>query len=546
MYDLSTTQCSKTADCEARGGEFVGTICESGVCVTPASSSGGGGGADGTGGNGEGGMAECETNVECIKAAFQSPAICREGTCLNLTSGFDCPLVLGAGEDNRNLIDGDPIVIGAYSYVDPISPLQSAPTLNYKLAIDEFNERTLGGLPGGQDGKLRPIVAVICGGTDSPNFEASGEHLIDNLRVPAVIASVYTHDLLRLFLAQGKPNGVLFLSPLGADSTLENAEDDGLLWHMLGGSKDLTPILLPLVSKVEEHVRTQHDIPDSTALRVALVEAKTPFESDLAEYIYSSVPLNGKSARLNEQAGTFLRLRVDSELEESDPDLSEAYSALLNFAPHIILSMTSGEITKILPNLETNWDSAKAPPPFYVLSPDLFGNSNISGFVELYAAGRVLGFNDAGATNPALYDSYFSRLTLENNVTFPLEGTENYYDATYFLLHAIAGVATAGDVTGAALARELPRLMTGEQEYAVGPQAIGDILKFLKMNPDGSLRLEGTMGPPDFHLDTGVRTVSPSVYCIGQDGVFEQDAMRLDATMSSLVGTPSCVPGFPQ
>src|SRR5690606_10131001 len=129
-----------------------------------------------TGGLGGSGEPECETNGECIDQNFGSPYICRDERCIPLTVPGECPVVLGAGQDLENLRKPSPIIFGAYSYVDPTAPRLSVPTLNYELAIDEINGATRGGLPGGPNGSLRPFIAVICSGTDSPDLEKSLGH----------------------------------------------------------------------------------------------------------------------------------------------------------------------------------------------------------------------------------------------------------------------------------------------------------------------------------------------------------------------------------
>lgn len=549
LYDLSPIQCESTPDCQSRGGEFAHSTCKMGVCVSPepssgGSSSGGSSGDDGEGGEG-GAPPECTTNAECIQKAFESASLCRSGHCVRLTTGTDCPLVLGTGTNNENLKKGDPIVIGAYSYVDPISPLQSAPNLNYELAIDEFNARTAGGLPGGENGKLRPIVVVVCAGTGTPNLEVSATHLIETLQVPAVISSLYSQDLLRTFLGHAKSKDVFFLSPLGSDSTLEGAKDDDLLWQMLGSASDLAPILRPLSTKVEQHVRSLYQIEASEPIRVALLEANTPFLADLAEYAYASVPWNGISAKANETAGAFLRIRIDSELVVPNPDVSDALQKLQVFKPHVVLTLASGEAVGLLKNLEVTWPSG-ASPAFYIYSPDLFGRKDLAEFATTYAPGRSLGFNYAAATDTRIYDSYFSRLISSNAVDFPLEGTENFYDTTYFMLYALASAHETGELTGSRIAQGMRRLVSGERTFDVGPTSVASVLTYLGQDPLATFSLQGTMGPPDFHLDNGARRMDPSVYCIDSEGTYVQNVALYDSDSGEINGVPPCVEGFPE
>lgn len=536
LYDLSTVQCARDADCRARGAAFTNTICEASLCVTPSPGSGGSG--EGGGGGGEE-PSGCKTNAECIDENFGSPFVCRSGECISLTQTPECPVVLGLGQDMKNLRSGDPIIIGAYSYVDPLSPRLSVPTLNYELAIDEFNEGTRGGLVGGTGGKLRPLVAVVCSGTNSPDLEASSEHLYGNLRVPAAISSLYTSDLLSTFLAQEATQGAFFMSPLEADSTLTSIEDQGLLWHTLASGPDLAVAFPPLLAQTEQFLT---DVP-SGELKVALVEARTPFLSDMANSVFGSLRWNGKSAVQNEKDGNFLRIQTDSSIEEGNPNTDEALLQLLKFAPDVIVAISSSEFVELMASYEVQRPGS-ARPPFYLFSPYLFGISAVSETVDAYGLSEhVLGVNFAAAEDSTLYDAYLSRLKRANSdVDFDLEGSENYYDATYFMLYAIAAASTA-PLTGASIAQGMQRLIDGPVSYNVGPEDIGKLVAYLRKDPEAKVSLQGTMGPPDFDLETGARHGKPSVYCIRTSG-FVQNAMTYDEETGLLKGSPPCIPGF--
>lgn len=530
LYDLGTSQCETDTDCRLKGGAFKDTVCEANLCVSPDS---------GTGGQGQGGEgpSECATNAECIDKNFGSPYICRLGSCVALTQTPECPVVLGAGQDLKNLRSGDPIVIGAYSYVDPLAPRLSVPTLNYELAIDEFNEGTRGGLPGGAGGKLRPIVAVVCSGTNAPELEVSSEHLYENLRVVASIASLHTSDLVATFSAQKASRGAFFMSPLEADSTLTSLEDDGLLWHLLASGPDLARAFPPLLAQTERYLDR------SKKLKVAMIEARTPFLSDMANALYSSLKWNDKTAVQNEREGLFLRLRTESSIETASPDTSEALLELLEFEPDVIVAVSSSEFVSLMLDYEAQRDGSKEPP-FYLLSPYLFGRHDVKETVSgLGLREHTLGVNFAAAEDSTLYDAYLSRLMRANKaVDFDLSGSENFYDAAYYTLYSIAA-ASAGPLTGARVAQGMQRLFGGERSYEIGPSDVGELVALLRKEPETRVNLSGTMGPANFDAETGARRGQPSVFCIDSSG-FVQNAMTYDEKTGQLSGSPPCVPGF--
>lgn len=541
-------QCDSDQDCELRGGEFQGTICQSSLCVTLSASGGsdaGSGGVDGSGGmlGGSGPGDECASHGDCIDAHFGSPYLCREGSCVALTTPDECPIVIGAGQDNKNLRVPDPIIFGAYSVVDPAAPRLSVPTLNYELAIDEVNQGTRGGLPGGTNGSLRPFVAVICSATNDPDLDKSLTHLTETLKVPAVISSLYSTDLVAAFSKYGAENKIFFLSPLEADSTLTNLDDEGRLWHLLTSARDLAPAYRPLLKQTLAYLRSERSIPEEENLRVALVEAKTPFLTDIADVLSSELEFNGKSVSDNQKDGDFRRIRIDSALEVANPDLSAAHVSLVEFKPHVVLAIASKEFVQLMVSLESGWNPEWGEAPFYLTSPYLFARSDLAASGFSVQHGRLLGVNFAGAADSSLYELYLAKLQSTYDVTFSLEGSENFYDAAYFLMYAIAGSGNPSVLTGTEVALGMRRLISGKTSYQVGTSDVSNIVGTLVGTSGSQIRLFGAMGAPDFNSSTGARLGLPSVYCIDQGNYFS-DVMTYSPDTGELDGSPPCVPGF--
>lgn len=534
-------QCETRRDCVALGAGFSQTICEESLCVHPLAS-GGKTGSDDTGGQG-GSAPECATNGDCIDANYGNPYLCRAGECIALTDPEHCPIVLGAGQDSENLRQPEPIVWGAYSKVDPTAPRLSVPTLNYELAIDEFNVGTRGGLPTGPGGTLRPFVAVVCSGTDEPNLDASLKHLIERVQVPALLASLYTTDLVQAFRQYGTTSDVFFLSPLEADSTLTSIDDEGRLWHMLTSASELAPAYVPLLANAEAYLRREAAVEPEQALRVAMVEAKTPFLSDLADELMVQLHFNGMSALQNEGEGNFARLRIDSALETVNPDVSAAIVELAEMRPHVVLAVTSSEFVSLASGLEAAWNPQLGPPPFYLGSPYLMGVSALLKPPLVGLSERFLGVNFAAAADSTLYDLYLSKLTSTYDVSFSLEGSENFYDAAYFLMYAIAASEPGKSIHGAGVAKGMLRLIDGPQRYEMGSAQVGQTVSALMNDSVATIELVGTMGPPRFDASTGARLGGPSIFCL-EDGSFLQNAFHYDELSESIEGDPPCLPGF--
>jgi len=538
LYDVSGVQCSQTSDCEAKGGPFVGTVCQQALCVTPDTGTGGTAGGPGDG--------DCTSHAECIDSGlFYGPAACIEGECIQLDTD-KCPIVLGLGdEDYKNLRRPEPIILGAYGPLDPAAPQQSGFLLNYQLAIDEMNEATGGGLPGGAGGSRRPFVVVVCEAVNDPKLDVTMAHLIDDLHVPAIISALNAPELLEMFSTKGLDNDVFFMSPIDADTTLTTLEDDDLLWHMLPESRDLAPGYTALVHSSEEYVRLQDGLDAAQPIKVALVEADSQFMLDIGADLMVQMTFNGGLTPLQNEANDhFLRLRTDSAATVALPDVTEAVNDLLDFEPDIVVSLGAQESLELIQRVEIGWAPDKGPKPFWLVSPWVYGQTGLLG---LGIDERMIGVNFAGAVDQTLYELLQSELIAEFGSDIPgLDGKENFYDAAYYLMYAIAAAGDAADLSGREITAGLERVidLRSSVQVEVGRPDIANTVPFLTTSPNSTIGLTGTLGPPEFNLNSGARIGLPSYYCV-YEGERIQNAFLYDPVDEAVTGMHPCVPGFP-
>jgi hypothetical protein len=246
LRDLSVDQCTQDSDC-SRFGNY--TCSAERVCVARASNGGSPGdggqsGSSGSAGQGAGGGVvepECQTNADCIDAHEGAPYICKDEACVSLTTETHCPFVIAGpeGAPTEYLTGpGKPIIFGAYVPISVSAPESHPYTLNYRFALEEFMDGTLGGV--GQP--KRPFAMVLCQSSD-PDLEASLGHLIDTLEVPSILASLPSDNLSKAYnIVSTKSRKVFLLGPLEADAALAAQEDEGRLWHMIGPATDLIPV----------------------------------------------------------------------------------------------------------------------------------------------------------------------------------------------------------------------------------------------------------------------------------------------------------------
>jgi hypothetical protein len=195
--------------------------------------------------------------------------------------------------------------------------------------------------------------------------------------------------------------------------------------------------------------------------------------------------------------------------------------------------------------LEALWSPAMGPKPFYVVSPYVFGSTDLLTSIPDEAHRRMLGVNFAAAEESALYEQYLSNLKAVYGDDPTLEGKENFYDAAYFVMYAIAGAGNPPELTGKEVASGMLRLVNPTSSapvIEVGRSEVASGLFALGMGLD--IGLMGTLGPPDFNTATGARRGAPSIYCV-DDGVRIQNALLYDPDTGTLSGMQNCVAEFP-
>lgn len=585
LYDLSPDQCERSSECASFGS---GYTCEAGICkAPPGGGSSGKGGASGAGPGGNGGDGgaiepECRDHAECEELhGADDPHTCQDGKCVPLPSEcekhqdcFDlhgdlepiacvegrcqllksnqCPVVIPTVRSalNESLQSYEAIVLGAYAFV-PATSLVGIQTRNYELVVNDFFREINGiGSP------RRRAVVVVCNYQveHQTDLLASAGHLIDDLKVPAILGGLPAADLQYVFDEKGQSGDVFFLAPNYADDTLVNYEDDGLIWHMLSGAEMLGRSYPPLLDLSVTHLLNNGALADGEDLRVALVTATDErFLNDLGTSIFQNIRFNGKTAAQNAAGDppAFVPVATTSIYTDDQADQTQTINAILELKPHVVIAATANEMFRtIIPEVERRWPEAadSQARPFYLLSPFLYntgsdlrtllGNSTVRR--------RMVGINWPSAEDRTLYDTYQSRFNQAYpDVAGQSEGRENFYDAAYYLLYALA--AARDRTSGGSIRDAMGRLVSGDpvrDSYSIG---VGVSATLATLSPPAKrIHLIGAMGPPKWDVNSGSREDFGSVFCVGADGRERVDVLRYDEETEELVGAfPSTCFPFP-
>jgi hypothetical protein len=489
-----------------------------------------------------GGTAGCQTNSDCVANGAGEPYLCRptDHTCVALKTE-ECPLAYGT------VSDPNAIVFGAFATLNAAVPEDNAIVWAHRLALDELSGDANGGLPNGPNGARRPLVMVVCDNS-TDNIDRGFTHLADELLVPALLATLKPGDLRRSFEAH-RARDIFYLCPTAATRTVVDEPDDGLIWNLLGQPSDLAPTYANLLTLAERYVNVQRSL--TMPLRVALVTTTDAFDAELASFVEPVLTFNKQSTTANAAANNYAGFTVDT----SDPQPEAWAQQIVAFHPDIVISAASETFSEkggLLESIESDWDQTEITPrPFYILSPynagdltaihDLMTTFIASG-VDTQVNRRVVGVSIAGPTDLTLQNEFATRLRTKFQNAYP--DTGNYYDAFYFLSYAMYA-AGSGPLTGSNIAAAMPRLIDGKA-IDVGPTPISSAFQALA-KPDASIELDGTLGPPDFDPQTGVRHDQGSVLCFKLESgalTLETDVLRYDTQLGQFQGTFPCFDGF--
>src|SRR5690349_14915621 len=138
---------------------------------------------------------------------------------------------------------------------------------------------------------------VLCNNADNVNLGL--EHLIHEVEVPAMVATLQPGDLRRAYENYGDRD-VLYFSPVTISNALSQEDDNDHLWSLLGEPLDFAPTYAALLTLSEAHVRSlQTEEEKKQPLRVALVTTNDAFDHELTQAVTDVLTFNGKSLAAN-------------------------------------------------------------------------------------------------------------------------------------------------------------------------------------------------------------------------------------------------------
>ncbi len=490
-----------------------------------------GSGAQASGGTGEGGAGgdsgkgpSCESYRDCLEWSLDAPVACIEDHCALLRSD-ECKGVVGQWDDD------DAVLIGAFASFGGKPLEQSQAYLHYRLVLDSFENNQWPR----RDNKSYPVAMVLCDSTSSTdseenfaNIHAGAEHLIDDLKVPGVISFLLPTELGKIFeeFVSEPENPVLFLNPGGGTKSLVDLNWDQRLWHTLGQPSDYVPAFVAAMKEADSLAKERWS--DVTETRIALV-----YDSDGVDEAFRG--------RLTENEAFKAFTDPKAELAETSyrafslsEGISDASAAILDYEPHIVLSLVGNQVKPFVEQLETAWTVVKGTTtlngpmitklPYFVFSPTAIFNTGLFEHFKLLnqRIGPVIStftmnrYIAVGAKSPsgdglAAYQQDWGEAHAAIQAT-----QENVFDAAYAMIYAVQAAGPPSDLSRLDLRDGFLRLLgrEGDTEVLVGRDHLADSL-FQLANPNvETFRFVGAMGPARYDSITGVQPAEPVISCV--------------------------------
>jgi hypothetical protein len=488
----------------------------------------------------------CTTHAECIDRNLQGPARCVQSRCVNVDKELCNQQII---PDPALARREDTILVAAF--MSGGNPAISGAGKAYTLALEELEKA------GGILGSPPYHLAVLVCNADSEFAERGVKHVIQDLQLPAVIASFGTGALARLVAGDLADAGVFTMNPSFTTDFLKAARVGRRVWGLLGTGEEVALAYRPVLDRLREEKQIRPDA------KVALVTTSGSLDESMGALV-SEGQLTSNGTRDPSKAIAMVDGSTPAEDKEhfkhfpieslefaTDKDkfnaaIAELKNGLETFEPDVIIAITGPELDHFLTEVDSTlvdlyatrvdagFDASAeggAPQrgPWWILGPsngdlvDRGARTALGSYIHPEAGGvdqrreRIIGVQFAGAEDQTETGqaARFRGRMIERFKDAAVDGlaSENFYDAIYWLAYA---VRAAGDtpVSGDGFSLGVRKMFKGTREIHPGStetieDAYGAITTF---TANGTLYV-GALGRPNIDEATGTWNSVGSTYC---------------------------------
>jgi len=486
---------------------------------------------------------DCATNADCatrFSADGSVPGVCVHGDvprCVQLTSD-DCKVITGSPTSE------DAILIGSLFNITGSQAAANFPRQDAAImAVSEIN--SVGGIVA-QAGRKRPLAMLSCDVT--ADKQRATDHLVKDLRVPAIIGPSSSSDVFALTATTGA-NHTMMLTPTAfAASIVELGTPNGLTRLMVPTDKQRIKLFHNQIAEVEQQLKVARP---GRALKLAIYYRNdltgTGTRDGLANLTFNNVPLTD-----NLNNGTASSVGYDPVAAAAPGWKDQATVDLYvsgvaprpAFLPDIIVMVGGVEsVVGFFNTLEDTW-LARIPGvarPYWIVSDaakqpailtKIGGGATVNDNLRLRVRGTGLTTADpvaAGAFNAFQqhFNEFWATRTTSAGAPYPSTtaaaiGMGPTYDAVYAVAFGLAAARTASDSTtyiehptGDDIARGITRI----SDTAAGTQiqlgdTAGTVSALRELAAGRTVFATGTFGPLQWDTTGAKRGGQVNMWCV--------------------------------
>ena len=503
---------------------------------------------------------ECLTNQECTDRATAAgpvdagadaaprvldggvvPAVCVKATgkCASLLSE-DCDSVYGDYKNNDAIVIASLLSTAGSPGKTNLPRQQSA-----QMAVEEINSSLGGGgIPSGTVGApARPLVLVTCNA--ATDLTRAGTHLVDDLRVPAIVGPNLSQDTLDFTSKFSAKQTSVIISPAATAASIGSAQDANMTWCMPSSDAQRAKLTIRQINDIEAYLHgTPPGGPRNGSLRLAIVYRDDVLGQSTSASIYGGLLFNGRAIS---DAANVPYVKTFKYLASSVQTQTDTATMLAAFQPDVVaLFGPSESVTNVLYPTEKMLESNSVPnrPYYAMIDPnkvkeltDGLGQAGVpsSGANDLRPRIRGVGAVTTPASAPVF--AAFNTNYQDRWGTNPrIPGMSAAYDALYAFAYAMA--ATAKDpVSGPSIAKGLALLGTGT-EILVGRSTT---LKAFQLLGNGqAVNPLGSFGHLRWDSNGNIAEGLLDVWCVGTAGgvaAFATSTMTMDISTQQINGS---------
>jgi hypothetical protein len=529
VVDTSSVQCDTTADCTSRGGDFARAVCsEERFCVQGP---------------------DCRRNADCVETNGGQPSICRrpDQTCVPVTSA-ECAMKA----EPSDLANDNTLWFGV------VSPRTMGPHMEAAADLVRQQIAKSGHLPAGLiNGPRRPLGFVSCT-NDGGALARSMEHLLEVMRVPAIVGSNLSGEVVTMLTSYTVRAGVLTISPTAGAPNISDIQNDGLFLRTSGSDTIAVKTLAHVLKTVVEPQLRGQALATPAAgqpIKVAVLYKGDALGISNANTAASVLSFNGKTAAENGSRYKAINYGDPSDPNNLTPNAryAAAVADILAFQPHVIFVFGSLEFRGMDRDIEARWPMEAPHRPFWLV---------VKGIAQVFTddigtnedwARRVYGAQPYVDKSTAAYRAYeqsFKDTYPAYAASVSVTATPSYFDSAYLLAYGVAA-SGADPVTGLNLARSIRmRLTPPGRKISVGYDRVFEVLTALAGGD--RVDLQGLTGSLDF-FPNGDVPQTQEVFCMktepgpgdsfGKVVGVKASGMMYDPTTDTVTGMIANCPG---